>query len=112
MTDVATSQLSFIYPKGTDELSASLRLLKKEILYILSSGSVIISIRPPALLRLILCSVWTFTRSDSVPPNIISRITPRLTVIQCYATDLAYSVMLTRRRVDGSVGIILRLARE
>jgi hypothetical protein len=32
MTDVTTSQRSFIYPKGTDELLASLRLLKKEFL--------------------------------------------------------------------------------
>jgi hypothetical protein len=39
-------------------LSASRRLLKNETLYILSSASVIISIRPPALFRLILFSVY------------------------------------------------------
>jgi hypothetical protein len=50
MTDVTTFQRSLIYPKGTDVLLASLRLLKKEILYMLSSGSVI-SIHSPALLR-------------------------------------------------------------
>jgi hypothetical protein len=32
MTDVTTSQPSLIYPKVTDEFSASLRVLKNEIL--------------------------------------------------------------------------------
>jgi hypothetical protein len=34
------------------------------------------------------------------------------TLIQCYPPIFAYSVMLTRRRVDGFVGIVLRPSRD
>ena len=47
----------YLYPKGTDEFSPKRRRLKKEIQYILSSGSVTMAIvRPPFLLRLIFFS--------------------------------------------------------
>jgi hypothetical protein len=82
MTGVTTSKRSLIYQYRTDVLSPSLRLLKKEILYILSYDSVIISIQPPTLLRLILCSAWTVTRSESFPLNTISRMTSKLTSLE------------------------------
>jgi hypothetical protein len=56
----------YIYSNGTDVLSFNRLLLKNEILYILSSGSVISEIHPPFLLRFIFLSVWTITTSGSL----------------------------------------------
>ena len=53
---------------GTDVLSFSLRLKKDEILYILSSGFVLIHTRtPPLHLRLIFFSVCTATVMEGSP---------------------------------------------
>jgi len=59
----------YLYPKGTDELSAKHRRLKNEILYNLFWGSVILeTISSPAfLLRLIFLSVRTVTCRILVP---------------------------------------------
>jgi len=73
--------LSYLYPNGSDVLSCSRRLLKKEILYNLSSGSVIIETTPPLafLLRLIFFSVCLVTCSVPVFPKIMSLMTSKLT---------------------------------
>jgi len=59
----------YLYPKRTDELSGKCRRLKKGILYILSSGSIIIETIPPPdfLLRLIFFTVCTVTCRNLVP---------------------------------------------
>jgi len=59
--DMMSFTLPYLYANGTDVLSPNRRLLKNEILYILSSGSVTMDMIPPFLLRLIFFSVCTFT---------------------------------------------------
>ena len=67
----------YLYPNGTDELSAKLWRLKNEILYILSTGSVIIETMPTHafLLRLIFFSGCTVTCRIFVPSKTMSLFT-------------------------------------
>jgi len=60
--------LHYLYPNGTDVTSANRRLVKNEILYRLSSGSVTIdTVSPPFHLRLMFFSVCTFATVGSPP---------------------------------------------
>jgi len=74
----------YLYPNGTDELSAKRRRLKKEILYIIYSGSVIIETIPPPVfhLRLIFFSVCTVTCRILVLSKTMSLITSKLTNLE------------------------------
>jgi hypothetical protein len=108
---------SFVYiTNGRDVLSAILRLLKKENLYILSSGpELCLSALPPLSLNFVL-GVYRnsvgFVSSEYHFSHGIEIYVFGNAVIQRYSANLTHIVAFARRGIECSVRIILGSARD